>query len=172
MVPYSETEYSRRDFVKLSTAALATPALLAGCGGSEPEEKRAGGSVRFLSAENFWANWDPYQANALSQFRLNKQVYDFLLDFPDGDLTSPAPMLATEWEQRDPRTWEFKLREGVKFHDGTPFNADAVVFNFQRLFEPDFEFGFRAEGIGVWLFPNSRHPIASAVTGFAMSVFS
>jgi peptide/nickel transport system substrate-binding protein len=132
MIPASETEISRRDFVKLSTAALAAPALLTACGGDEPEEGQAGGPVRFLSAENFWADWDPYQANALSQFRLNKQVYDFLLDFPDGDLTKPAPMLATEWEQRDPRTWEFTLREGVRFHDGSRFTAEDVKASIER----------------------------------------
>ena len=39
------------------------------------------------------------------------------------------PGLATEWKQTDPTTWRFKLRQGVKFHDGTPFTADDVVFS-------------------------------------------
>lgn len=86
----------------------------------------AGQTVRFLSAESFWADWDPYQTNALSQFRLNKQIYDMLLDFPTGDFAAPSPMLATEWNQIDERTWEFTLREGVTFHDGSPFDAQDV----------------------------------------------
>lgn len=39
----------------------------------------------------------------------------------------PVAKLATDWEQMDPRTWRFRLREGVTFHDGTPLNAEAVA---------------------------------------------
>lgn len=47
----------------------------------------------------------------------------------------PTPLLATEWKESDEgRTYSFTLREGVTFHDGTPFNADAVVANFTRWF--------------------------------------
>ncbi|MFF2754972.1 glutathione ABC transporter substrate-binding protein [Psychrobacillus sp. NPDC058041] len=47
------------------------------------------------------------------------------------------PLLATEWKQPDDTTWEFKLRQGVKFHDGTPFNADAVKKTFDRMLDPN-----------------------------------
>jgi peptide/nickel transport system substrate-binding protein len=44
-----------------------------------------------------------------------------------------GPSLATSWtESKDGKTWVFALRHGVKFHDGTPFDADAVKFNFDR----------------------------------------
>ncbi len=58
-------------------------------------------------------------------------VYDRLIHLtPTGDL---VPGLATEWTLIDDgNTWEFKLRDGVTFHDGTPFNAEAVAFNFDR----------------------------------------
>ncbi len=42
------------------------------------------------------------------------------------------PALAESWTQVNPTTWRFKLRPGVKFHDGTPFTADDVVFSFER----------------------------------------
>ena len=59
------------------------------------------------------------------------------------------PRLATEWKPNaDSTEWTLKLRQGVKFTDGTPFNADAVVFNFKRMAEPDFEFGFRGGDTG------------------------
>ena len=45
------------------------------------------------------------------------------------------PALATEWKLVEPTLWEFKLRSGVKFSDGTPFTADDVVFSLERLFK-------------------------------------
>jgi len=49
------------------------------------------------------------------------------------------PGLAERWEQdeADPRKWRFHLRRGVTFHDGTPFNADAVIWNLDRFFRND-----------------------------------
>ncbi len=105
--------------VVVETVVTATP---------EPEPaapEGPTGSVRFLIAENFWADWDPYQHTAQSQGRIEAQIFDYLVDFPDTD-APPEPMLATEWTQIDDRTWEFKLREGVTFHDGATFDAEDV----------------------------------------------
>lgn len=85
-----------------------------------------GGTVRFLMAENFWADWTPYSSTALSQKRLERQIYDFLVDFPTGDLSQPEPSLATSWTQIDDTTWEFTLRDDVVFHDGQPLTAADV----------------------------------------------
>jgi steroid delta-isomerase-like uncharacterized protein len=74
-------------------------------------------TVRFLMAENFWADWSPYASTALSQKRLERHIYDYLVDFPTGDLEQPEPMLATSWEQVDDTTWEFSLRDDAVFHD-------------------------------------------------------
>jgi peptide/nickel transport system substrate-binding protein len=83
-------------------------------------------TVRFLMAENFWADWQPYSSTALSQKRLERQIYDYLVDFPTGDLSQPEPSLATEWTQVDDTTWEFTLRDDVVFHDGQPLTAADV----------------------------------------------
>ncbi|MEJ1159090.1 ABC transporter substrate-binding protein [Prosthecomicrobium sp. N25] len=67
-------------------------------------------------------------------------VYDGLInwDFSKPDrIAGLTPGLATSWaiDPENPKRWYFKLRKGVKFHDGTDFNADAVIFNFQRIFD-------------------------------------
>jgi peptide/nickel transport system substrate-binding protein len=120
-------EITRRQFVRLLGVlglTLAAPGALAR--GAAAAETAQAGSVRFLIAENFWANWEPYQNTAQSQFRINEQIYDHLVEFPTGDIDKPKPMLATSWRQVDARTWEFKLRRDVKFHGGQDFTARDV----------------------------------------------
>lgn len=111
-------------------AGLAALALMLACSPSEvPGEQGGSGgqnAVRFLIAENFWADWTPYQSTAQSQHRLNNHMYDTLLQFPSGDIDEPQPMLATEWDQIDATTWEFRLRDDVTFHNGDKFTADDV----------------------------------------------
>src|SRR6201985_649978 len=68
-----------------------------------------------------------------------------LWDLTRTDQLAPLrPGLAEKWEQdpSDSKTWIFHLRHGVKFHDGTDFNADAVIWNLDRYFNsesPQFE---------------------------------
>src|SRR6476660_2890915 len=72
------------------------------------------------------------------------------------DLTSTTklagivPALAERWEQdpTDKTIWTFHLRQGVKFHDGTPFNADAVIWNLDRYFKSDSP-QFEPQGAGI-----------------------
>jgi peptide/nickel transport system substrate-binding protein len=79
---------------------------------------------------------DPSASFALATgMALGRNVFDRLVDHDER--LNIVPGLATQWSaSRDGRTWTFKLRQGVKFHDGTPFNADAVVFNVQRAIDP------------------------------------
>lgn len=78
---------------------------------------------------------------------VQRQIYDTLVDFKDGT-TDPIPGLATGWKANANNTsWTFNLRKGVKFQDGTPFNADAVVFNWQRFWDPKNQYGYRDQGI-------------------------
>jgi len=53
------------------------------------------------------------------------------------------PALATSWKQIDEKTWNFSLRKGVKFHDGADFNAAAVIFSINRLFDKNLKSGDR-----------------------------
>jgi len=74
------------------------------------------------------------------------QIYDRLLAFKPGS-TDLEPSLATEWNaSSDGKTWTFKLRPGIKFHDGTDLDAEAVKFNVDRWWNPKSEFGYRDAG--------------------------
>jgi peptide/nickel transport system substrate-binding protein len=67
-------------------------------------------------------------------------VYNRLVDIDDN--FNVTPELATEWSiSEDGKTWTFKLREGVKFHDGSDFTAADVVYTFKRLLDPEQGFG-------------------------------
>lgn len=73
---------------------------------------------------------DPHSLQESFQLAFLGNVYEPLLG-RDRNFAL-TPMLATSWEATSPTTWRFKLREGVKFHDGTPFTADDVLFSYQR----------------------------------------
>src|SRR5918994_7101347 len=57
----------------------------------------------------------------------------------------PQPKLATEWTSVDPTTWRIKLREGVKFQDGSELNAEAVAFSIDRMIGGEITSGHMAE---------------------------
>ncbi|NDZ13331.1 ABC transporter substrate-binding protein [Variovorax sp. WS11] len=73
---------------------------------------------------------DPHSHNELLTNSMNGQVYETLVK-RDKDL-GLAPALAVSWQQTGPTVWRMVIREGVKFHDGTDFNADDVIFSVAR----------------------------------------
>jgi peptide/nickel transport system substrate-binding protein len=73
---------------------------------------------------------DPHAQNELLTNAMNGQVYETLVN-RDKQMRI-EPVLATEWKQLAPTKWRLKLRPNVKFHDGSPFSADDVVFSSQR----------------------------------------
>jgi len=73
---------------------------------------------------------DPHSQNENLTNNINQLVYEFLV-VRDKKL-GLRPGLAESWTKVNATTWRFKLRPGVKFHDGTPFTADDVVFSFER----------------------------------------
>ncbi len=77
---------------------------------------------------------DPHSQNESMTNMMNGQVYERLTS-RDRSLKI-VPGLATSWEQVSPLLWRFKLRPNVKFHDGTPFTADDVVFSIERGQQP------------------------------------
>jgi len=81
------------------------------------------------------ADYDDGQSAARAE-----QIFETLYEF-DGATTNVRPALAESYTVTpDGKEWTFKLRKGVKFHDGTAFNADAVVWNFTRQWDPKHPF--------------------------------
>lgn len=127
---------SRR--LKSRLAAIAASALLACTSLVGPAA--AQGNLRIgMTANDIPLTWGQPD-NGFEGYRTpGLMIYDSLINF---DLTSAdkpsglIPGLAESWEvNKDDQTkWTFKLRKGVKFHDGSEFNADAVIFNMDRLF--------------------------------------
>ena len=73
---------------------------------------------------------DPHSLNESLQLTVLNNIYEPLV--VRGRDYQLAPALATDWKQTSPAVWRFNLRKGVKFHDGTPFTADDVIFNYER----------------------------------------
>ena len=80
---------------------------------------------------------DPQAVTAVNDFRILMNVYDGLVRYQDGAL-EVTPGLAESWDiSADGTLYTFKLRQGVNFHDGSPLNAEAVKFNFDRMLRED-----------------------------------
>jgi len=106
-------------------------ALLAAWLSADPAlaQPRAGGVLRVaLRAEV--STFDPHKGASGTDHMYLYPVFDTLVRFDDK--LQPRPGLAESWETPDPKTLILRLRKNVKFHDGTPFNAEAVRFNLLR----------------------------------------
>ena len=123
---------------------VAMLAFAAGCGGDDDEASgdgttteasggAEGGTLVFAGAS------DPVVLDGSlvsdgESLRVIEQIFETLVGFKPGT-TEPEPRLAESWEANDDGPeWTFQLQEGVTFHDGEPFNAEAVCFNFDRWY--------------------------------------
>ncbi|GGK22044.1 ABC transporter substrate-binding protein [Salinarimonas ramus] len=80
---------------------------------------------------------DPAAVTAANDFRIVVNLYDGLVRYADGSFEI-EPALAESWEvSEDGTVYTFTLREGVTFHDGTPVDAEAIVFNFDRMLDEE-----------------------------------
>ena len=102
---------------------------------------------------------DPALVSDGESFRISKQIFEGLVDLKPGS-TSVQPSLATSWSiSKNGKTWTFNLRHGVKFSDGTAFNAKAVCYNFNRWF--DFPSPLQNAGVSYYwntVFGGFAHP--------------
>jgi peptide/nickel transport system substrate-binding protein len=114
----------------LLLAAVAAVCALAPTAGAK---HYAGGTMIYAGAADP-TYLDPALVSDGESFRVTKQIFEGLVDLKPGT-TTVIPKLATSWGVNGSHTvWTFALRKGVKFHDGTPFNAAAVCYNFDRWY--------------------------------------
>src|SRR5690625_537726 len=116
---------------------------LAACA-SEPDESstpennsgdsQSGGELVVAAASDVVA-LDPAGSNDIPSFDVQSNIFENLIRHDENMELQPA--LAESWEAIDETTWEFKLQEGVTFHDGSEFNAEVVKANIERVLDPD-----------------------------------
>lgn len=103
-------------------------------GGGESSGEEAAGGTFVFAASSDPGMLDPAFASDGETFRVARQMFEGLVGTEPGT-ADPAPLLAKSWTQsEDGLSYTFELEEGVTFHDGTDFNADAVCANFDRWY--------------------------------------
>ncbi|MCL1628945.1 ABC transporter substrate-binding protein [Roseibaca sp. V10] len=122
---------TRRGFGVLTAALLASSALVAPAAAQTPPGVLVVGQIAEPQA------LDPHAVTAVNDFRILMNIYDGLVRYASGTL-EVEPALAEAWEiSEDGTVYTFTLREGVSFHDGSAFDAEAVVWNFERMLNED-----------------------------------
>ncbi|OYC97885.1 ABC transporter substrate-binding protein [Microbacterium sp. Yaish 1] len=128
----------KRALAGLAAVAIGALALSActsqrGGGGETDAATDVDGTFVFAASADP-ASLDPAFAQDGETFRVSRQIFEGLVGTEPGT-ADPAPLLAESWESSDDGlTHTFQLKEGVTFHDGTPFNAEAVCANFDRWY--------------------------------------
>ena len=124
-------KWTRRSVIAAAGAAIALSGMMVSSQAQTPPGVLVVGQI----AEP--KSLDPAAVTAVNDFRILMNVYDGLVRYKDGTLEI-EPALAESWTiSDDGKTYKFKLRSGVKFHDGSDFNAEAVKFNFDRMLKED-----------------------------------
>lgn len=126
----------RQDMWSRVYSAVVLPVLLAlamlsGLGGPESAAQEDKIVLAFNLDQN---TMDPHMHFQRVGILMNIQMYDSLLH--KTPKLEYEPSLATSWQALNETTWEFKLRQGVKFHNGDPFTAEDVKFTFERVLDP------------------------------------
>jgi peptide/nickel transport system substrate-binding protein len=108
--------------------------IAAACGGGRADESARRDRLVFAAAADA-TTLDPHNTTDTESDQVIHMIFETLIGFDDG--MKIVPRLADRWSVADDGvTWTFHLREGVRFHDGAPFNAGAVRANFERVLDP------------------------------------
>ncbi|MBL8302198.1 MAG: ABC transporter substrate-binding protein, partial [Ideonella sp.] len=97
------------------------------------------------AAQNDILTLDPHSQNHATTSAILGHAYEPLVRYTAAYVVEPA--LATKWTYVSPTQVRFELRKGVKFHDGSPFTADDVLFSYQRVKQPQGTMGIYVAGV-------------------------
>jgi len=121
---------------KMSVALLLMVGLVLSGVSVVLADAQYGGTLVFGSSGDA-SRLDPADVTDGESIQRMDNIFEGLVEYKPGT-TEVQPCLATSWEvSEDGLKFTFHLRKGVKFHDGTAFNADAVVFSFARQYDKD-----------------------------------
>jgi len=109
--------------------------LLAGAGCADDADDADEPVTLKLAQQPDFETLDPHDMEIFSDAKVARHVYEGLVMFDQQG--NVQPRLAEDWETEDAQTWTFYLREGVTFHDGTEFNAEAVQISLNRILDED-----------------------------------
>ena len=123
--------------IRLLSFGLVAVCVVAGGLFSGASQASAETVLRWASAGDA-LTLDPHAQNEGPTNAMSRQIYEPLVNRDPQQEMIPA--LATEWRALDKETWEFRLREGVTFHDGTALTAEDVVFSLNRARHPKSDF--------------------------------
>ncbi|HWN14157.1 MAG TPA: ABC transporter substrate-binding protein [Candidatus Dormibacteraeota bacterium] len=126
-------ELTRRDLLKGAAALGAAAAVPLTAGG--PALAQTTQKKELITAQSGdVSKFDPHYSTSSNDVRVSFNLFDNLTSrHPDGKL---YPGLATEWKLEGPTTWRFKLRQGVKFHNGDPLTSADVKYSIERTYDP------------------------------------
>lgn len=146
----------RRGLTVAATTVAVSALLLSGCASKRDEGNSGSGgsgdssvnSTFTFAASSDPKSLDPAFASDGESFRVSRQIFEGLVGTKEGT-ADPAPLLAESWEESGKGTvYDFKLKSGVKFQDGTAFDAKAVCANFDRWY--NFKGIQQTEGVGYY----------------------
>ncbi|OWU85262.1 hypothetical protein ATO6_09580 [Oceanicola sp. 22II-s10i] len=124
--------------VALSALVAAAPAVSA-------QEVKKGGTLN-VAIETDVRGFDTVKGGVFGQTGeiVSRTIYEPLLGW-NSETGQPEPLLATEWSVSDDNlVWTFKLREGVKFHDGSDFDSEDVAYHYNRILDPEMKSSSRS----------------------------
>lgn len=128
----------KRKFFAIIVAAMMTASVFTGCGGTNKQGNSTSSPKTLVFAQGSDPRGlDPAFVDDGESAKVMSNVFEGLVKYKDNS-TDIEPSLATSWKiSDDGKEYTFNLRKDVKFHDGTPFNADAVKFNVERQIPPN-----------------------------------
>lgn len=150
----------KKRLLLIVTALSILVASLTGCSGGDANRgtgstveskneadsgsERGGKTSIVIALQGEPTSLDPQYPDDTNMFMITWQVYDSLVRF-DGETLEIEPVLATSYEAVEDTVWEFELREGVKFSDGTDFTAEDAAWSINRVIDSDYGSQFASD---------------------------